>query len=73
MNSDKKIEVAVYLADPDVAKWMAFQQFYDPFTLLVAADVFTQKNARISLNFDKDGILQTIQREDFLYSRRHAQ
>lgn len=68
---ENKIEVAVYLADPDVHKWMLFQQYYDPFTLLIDRHVFEQRNATVSLDFDHLGILQTIRRNDFLFSRKH--
>lgn len=64
-------KVAIFVADPDVTKWLLFQQFYDPFTLMVEKQVFGQKNATILLDFDHLGILQTIRRNDFLYSRKH--
>jgi len=70
---DKKIEIAVYLADEDAQKWMLFQEHYELFCLLLKRGVFNQKNAAISLHFDQDGLLSTIQRADFLYSRKHDQ
>jgi len=68
---NKKIEVAVYLPDEDVKKFILFQKHYELFSLLLVKGVFEQKNAAISLHFDQNGVLQTIQRADFLYSRKH--
>ena len=67
-----KIEVAVYIPDADATKWLLFQQYYEPFTLLAERHVFEQKNATILLDFDHLGILQNIRRNDFLYSRKHV-
>ncbi len=65
------IEVAVYMPDETAKKFLIFQEYYDAFSLLVERGVFEQKNAAISLHFDQNGTLQTIQRADFLYSRKH--
>lgn len=67
----KNLEVAVYIPDDDVGKFMEFQQHYEIFSLLLDRKVFEQKNCTIKLNFDNKGTLQTIEREDYLYSRRH--
>ncbi len=67
----EKIEVAVYLPDEDAQKWLLFQEHYDLFNLLLNKGVFNQKNAAISLHFDQFGNLSTIQRSDFLYSKKH--
>lgn len=65
-----KIEIAVYMPDEDAKKFIVFQKYYQPISLLVEHNVFEQKNAAISLNFDHLGILQTIDRKDILYSKR---
>lgn len=54
----------------EVHQFMVFQQHYDVFKVLLDNSVFGQKKATISLNFDHNGILQSIQRNDFLYSRK---
>lgn len=66
-----KSQITIYLTEPDAEKFMLFQKYYSEFMLLVEKGVFDQKNAAISLHFDQNGILQTIQRADFLYSRKH--
>jgi len=38
---------------------------------MVERGVFETKNGSVTLNFDKDGVLQTIERKDYLYSKRH--
>lgn len=73
MIMEKKIEVAVYLPDETAKKFLLFQEYFDIFSILIDREVFQQKNAAISLHFDNNGTLQTIQRADFLYSRKHEQ
>lgn len=70
MESKNKIDIAIYIQDAEAKKWLLFQEYYEPFSLLVEKEVFKQRNAAISLHFDHSGVLQTIQRADFLYSRK---
>lgn len=65
-------EITVFLAPVDVSKWKLFQQHYEPFTTIVNAGVFNIKNGNAVLHFDYLGTLQTIERGDILYSRRHS-
>lgn len=67
MNSEL---IAVYIPDEEAKKFLIFQQYYQPIGLLIDRKVFEQKNATISLDFDNLGMLQTIRRNDFLYSKR---
>lgn len=71
MKDQNKIEVAVYLPDSDAQMFLEFQKHYETFKVLLKSNVFEQRNCAISLHFDSSGILQTIQRADFLYSRKH--
>lgn len=64
-------EVTILLPEEEAKKWMMFQRYYDMFSLMVDRGVFEQKNCSISLHFDHNGILQTIQNSGFLYSRKH--
>lgn len=64
-------EVQIFLSASDADAFIQFQKYYLDFMLLIDKGVFDQKNAAVTLHFDKDGILQTIQRADFLYSRKH--
>lgn len=63
-------KIAIYVLDDEAKKFMLFQQHYELFSLLLEKGVFDQKSAAISLHFDHLGTLQTIQRADFLYSRK---
>ena len=67
---DDKIEVAVYLPDEDAKKFLLFQEHYDLFSLLLERGVFEQKKASVILDFDHTGMLQSIRRNDFMYSRQ---
>lgn len=60
--------IPVFIPDADAKKFLVFQEHYDLFTLMLEKGVFKQKNAAITLNFDSNGTLQTIQRSDFMYS-----
>ncbi len=64
-------QVTIFLSEPDAQRFLMFQKYYTEFQLLVEKGVFDQKNAAISLHFDQNGVLQTIQRADFMYSRKH--
>lgn len=70
MVKPETIEIAVYMPDEDAKKFLEFQKHYQIFSILLEKGVFNQKNASISLNFDSNGVLQTIQRADFLYAKR---
>jgi len=39
--------------------------------VLITRKALFMKNGSVTLNFDRDGKLQTIQRNDFLYSAKH--
>lgn len=64
--------IAIYVADADAAKWLVFQQHYDTFDILVNSGVFNVRNGSVSLHFDREGVLKTINRADLLYSERYA-
>lgn len=68
---EKKIEVAVYLPDETAKKFLLFQEYYEPFCILLNSGFFQQKKATLAVSFDHNGVLQKIQRADFLYSRKH--
>ncbi len=65
-------EVTILLPENEAKKWILFQKYYDTFSILADQGILEQKNAAVTLHFDKNGILQTVQRADFLYSRRHV-
>lgn len=71
MNKIIKQDTVIYLSPLDVEKFMLFQKYYELFSTLLEKGVFEQRSAMVSLNFDHQGTLQTIQRADFLYSRKH--
>jgi len=62
--------IPVFIPDDQAKQFLIFQQYYEPFVLLIEKKVFEQKNATISLDFDKFGVLRAIRRQDFLYSSR---
>ena len=39
--------------------------------LLLSRNVHNQKNCQITLQFDSEGELKTIERKDYLYNSRH--
>ena len=63
--------VTLILTTPEAMMFREFQKDHELFYLLKKQGVFEQKNASVILNFDSQGLLQTIQRQDFLYSKRH--
>ena len=67
----KPNQVTLFLEPIDVAKWRLFQQYYEPFSVIIDSGVFSIKNGSACLRFDANGILQKIERDDILYSRVH--
>ena len=63
--------ITVFVTDDVARKFVLFQKYYEPFSILIDRKVFDQKNCAITLHFDANGILQNIQRADVLFSRRH--
>lgn len=70
---EKKIEVAVYLPDAEAKKWLLFQEFYSPFTLMLDSHVFEVRNGSVVLHFDANGSIQAINRTDYLYKHGYPQ
>lgn len=65
-------EIAIYATNEVARKFVLFQQYFEPFSLMVDKGVFTQRNAAITLHFDKDGVLKAIKRMDSLYDFREG-
>lgn len=63
--------IPIFLPDADAKLFLVFQENFDTFATLIEADVFTQRNATILMDFDSGGVLQNIRRNDYLYSRKH--
>ena len=60
----------ITLSDEDAKKFVMFMEHYDTIKILIDRGVFDQKKAAITLHFDHNGVLQTLQRADFLYSKQ---
>lgn len=62
-------EITIFLTENDAIQYRLFQQHYKTFMLLMNKGVFDIRKGNAILSFDHEGILQTIRREDFMYSR----
>lgn len=69
MNEIKQVKII--LSEEDAKRWIEYQKNYVTFVLMLERGVFDIKNGSALLNFDSQGILQNIQRSDYLYSRKH--
>jgi hypothetical protein len=69
MNGIKQVKII--LSEEDAKRWIEYQKNYNTFVLMLERGVFDIKNGSALLNFDNQGILQNIQRSDYLYSRKH--
>ena len=63
--------ITIQITTPEAIMFRDYQKDHELFNLLKSRGVFDQKNASIILNFDSNGLLQNIQRQDFIYSKRH--
>ncbi len=64
-------ETTIFISEQEAYRWLQFQKNYETFMLLLDKGVFDIKNGSVALHFDHLGLLQTIQRADVLYSRKH--
>lgn len=62
----------VFMIPAEAAMFLVFQEHYEAISILLNADVFSQRNGSVTLHFDSNGTLQSIQRADYLYSRKHT-
>ena len=60
-------ETIIYLSPIDANLFLEFQRYHEIFNLLLSKNVFNQKGAAITLNFDNQGVLKNITRADVLY------
>lgn len=63
-------EVTLLLPEAEARKWILFQQYYNPFSILVEKGVFSIKNGQVVIHFDPNGNIGLIERSDILYSSR---
>lgn len=70
MEQIRKIEVAVYMPDEEAKQFLLFKEHYEIVKVLLDKGIFDIRNGSVSLHFDGNGVLQTIQRADILYSKR---
>lgn len=68
----QKNDIAVYIPDAEATKWLLFQQHYEIFAILLESGVFNVRNGSVALHFDPQGVLQAVNRADFLYSKKHG-
>lgn len=62
--------IPIFIPNEEAKRFLIFQQYYEPVSLLIDKKVFEQKNATVLLDFDHLGILQSVRRNDILYSKR---
>lgn len=62
-------QVTVFLIPEQAKRFILFQKYYEPISKMIDSGLFEQKNASMKVYFDNDGVLQTIERADFMYKR----
>lgn len=66
----EEIKIPVFIPDAEAAKFLLFQQYFDKISLLIDSGVLDQRGATILLDFDRQGKLKSIRRNDYLYTDR---
>lgn len=61
--------VTLQLSPQDALLFRSYMENKDTFDLLVKAGVFTIRNGNVTLNFDADGTLTEIKRNDLLFKK----
>lgn len=70
MIPELKKAIPVFIPDEELQKYLIFKANYNEICLLIEKGVFKQQSAAVTLNFDHKGVLQTVERRDFLFNRR---
>lgn len=66
---DNITTITLLLPESEAKKWLLFQQYYDTFTILVENGAFEVKNGNVVMNFDLNGTLKSIARNDLLWRK----
>lgn len=69
---ENKETTTLFLIPTEVQKFLLFQEYYELFNILLTHKVFEQKNATVLIDFDHEGILKSIRRNDYMYSRKFS-
>lgn len=65
-------EITIFATNDMAKKFLIFQKYFDVFNVLLESKVFEQKKATVTLDFDHEGVLQSVRRADFLYTRKFS-
>lgn len=68
MNSNPLPTIAVYIPDAEAKKFLLFKEHFEIFDAMLAHKVFDIGWGKATLHF-KDGILQSITKEEVVYRR----
>lgn len=63
-------QVTIFLTTPEAELFKSYQQFHETFALLVRQGVFDVKSGSVTINFDAQGQIGSIERKDTLFNRR---
>lgn len=66
---DNITTITLLLPEEEAKKWLLFQEYYETFSLLVENGAFKVKNGNVVLNFDLNGTLKSIARNDMLWRK----
>jgi hypothetical protein len=64
------IKIPVFMLNEEAKKFLLFQEHYDTFSTMLEKGVFNIKNGSAKINFDHNGVVTTIERNDIIYNRR---
>ena len=64
-------KIAIYIPDEEAKLFLAFQEHFETFNLLLDHGVFDVRNGSVTMHMDKNGAIKAINRSDVLYSARH--
>lgn len=66
----EEIKIPVFIPNAEAQQFLLFQQYYPKITLLIESGALDQRGGTILLDFDKQGVLKSIRRQDYLYTDR---
>jgi hypothetical protein len=63
-------KTAIFLIPAEVNQFLLFREHYDIFSTLIDARIYEVKNGNITINFDHEGTLMTVVRNEIVFKRK---
>ena len=60
-------KIAIFVPNEQAQQFLLFQQYFEPITIIINANVFTTRNGSAEIHFDSEGKIRTISKHEVSY------